>query len=207
MRILITAALLASAAVTPALAQENAPFTGAHVEALAGYDAIGVGDADLDDSADGFLYGINAGYDFQLGGVIAGIEGEVTDSTTKRRGNELLVVGDSARLDTDRDLYVGARLGFAAGPSTMIYAKGGYTNAKLKAEYNDGTGLLATEGVTLDGYRLGAGVEQKFNIFGPSGYVKAEYRYSNYKNLDFGAADIDTDLDRHQLLVGLGVRF
>ena len=123
MRILFTAALLASAAVTPVLAQENAPFTGAHVEALAGYDAIGVGDADLDDSADGFLYGINAGYDFQLGGVIAGIEGEITDSTTKRRGNELLVVGDSARLDTDRDLYVGARLGFAAGPSTMIYAK------------------------------------------------------------------------------------
>jgi outer membrane immunogenic protein len=207
MRILFTAVLLSTAALSPALAQESAPFTGAHVEALAGYDALGVGDADLDDSADGVLYGVNAGYDFQLGGVIAGIEGEVTDSSTKRRGSELIVVGDSARVNADRDLYVGARLGFAAGPSTMIYAKGGYTNAKLKTEYNNGTGILSTEGVTLDGYRVGAGVEQKFNIFGPSGFVKAEYRYSNYKNLDFGAADIDTDLDRHQLLVGLGVRF
>ena len=37
--------------------------------------------------------------------------------------------------------------------------------------------------------------------------MKAEYRYSNYKNLDFGAADIDTDLDRHQALVGVGIRF
>ena len=207
MRTVFSAVLFATAAVTPALAQESAPFTGAHIEALTGYDALGVGDADLDDSADGVLYGASAGYDFQLGGVIAGIEGEVTGATTKRRGNELIVVGDSARLKTDRDLYVGARLGFAAGPSTMFYAKGGYTNAKLKAEYNDGAGVLSTAGVTLDGYRLGAGVEQKFNIFGPSGFVKAEYRYSNYKNLDFGAADIDTDLDRHQVVVGVGIRF
>ena len=207
MRTVFSAVLFATAAVTPALAQESAPFTGAHIEALTGYDALGVGDADLDDSADGVLYGASAGYDFQLGGVIAGIEGEVTGATTKRRGNELIVVGDSARLKTDRDLYVGARLGFAAGPSTMIYAKGGYTNAKLKAEYNDGAGVLSTAGVTLDGYRLGAGVEQKFNIFGPSGFVKAEYRYSNYKNLDFGAENIDTDLDRHQVVVGVGIRF
>ena len=206
MRILFAAAL-ASAVATPSLAQNQAPFTGAHVEALAGYDALGVGDADLNDSADGVFYGVSAGYDFQLGGLIAGIEGEVTDSSTKRRGSDLISVGDSARVDADRDLYVGARIGFAAGPSTMIYAKGGYTNAKLKAEYNNGAGLLSTDGVTLDGYRIGAGIEQKFNIFGPSGFVKAEYRYSNYKNLDFGSANIDTDLDRHQLLVGLGVRF
>ena len=66
------------------------------------------------------MYGVSAGYDFQLGGAVAGIEGEYTDSTTKRRGNELLIVGDSARLDTDRDLYIGARLGFAVGPTTML---------------------------------------------------------------------------------------
>ena len=207
MRTIFTACLIAAAVVSPALAQESAPFTGAHIEALAGYDALGVGNQDLNDASDGVMYGVSAGYDFQLGGAVAGIEGEYTDSTTKRRGNELLIVGDSARLDTDRDLYIGARLGFAVGPTTMLYAKGGYTNAKLKAEYNNGPGVLSTEGGTLDGYRLGAGVEQKFNIFGPSGFVKAEYRYSNYKNLDFGAADIDTDLDRHQALVGVGIRF
>ena len=207
MRYLSLAAALLAAAATPALAQENAPFTGAHIEGVVGYDILKAPDADLDDSADGLLYGANAGYDFQLGGVIAGIEGEVTGATSRQRGTDLLLTGDSARLKTDRDLYVGARLGFAVAPSTMIYVKGGYTNAKIKAEYNDGAGSTFNDGVTLDGYRIGAGIEQKFNLFGPSGFVKAEYRYSNYKNLNFANADIDTDLDRHQIVAGVGVRF
>jgi outer membrane immunogenic protein len=89
----------------------------------------------------------------------------------------------------------------------MIYAKGGYTNAKFNARYADATGTVFTQGRTADGYRLGAGIEQKFNLFGPSGFIKAEYRYSNYKNLDVGANDVNIDVDRHQVVVGLGVRF
>lgn len=207
MRTIFLGALAASAIATPAAAQEAAPFTGAHVEALAGYDALGAGNDELDNSKDGFLYGVNAGYDFQFGGVIAGIEGEFTDSTTKIRANDIDVVGDSVRLNTDRDLYVGGRLGFAVAPSTMIYAKGGYTNARIEARYNDGAGASFRDGTTLDGYRIGAGVEQKFNLFGPSGFVKAEYRYSNYRNLDVGNADVNTDIDRHQVLAGVGIRF
>jgi outer membrane immunogenic protein len=207
MRYLFLAGALLASAATTAFAQESAPFTGPHVEGIVGYDILKAPDADIDNGADGLLYGINAGYDFQLGGAVAGIEGEVTGATSNQRGSDLLLTGDSARLKTDRDLYIGARLGFAVAPSTLLYVKGGYTNAKISARYNDGTNPVINEGVTLDGYRLGAGIEQKFNLFGPSGFVKAEYRYSNYKNLDFGAADIDTDLDRHQILAGIGVRF
>jgi outer membrane immunogenic protein len=207
MRTIILGALLASTLATPAVAQESAPFTGFHVEGLVGYDIVKEGEADLDDNSDGVMYGGNIGYDFQLGGAVAGIEAELTDSSTKARGTDLLLAGDSARIDLDRDIYVGARVGFAIAPSTLLYAKGGYTNARIKARYNDGLGATLTEGVTLDGYRLGAGIEQKFNLFGPSGFIKGEYRYSNYKNLDFNDADVDTDIDRHQMLVGVGVRF
>lgn len=207
MRNIFLAGAAMAAVVTPAFAQESAPFTGPHIEALAGYDALGAGNDDLDNSRDGFLYGVNVGYDFQLGGVIAGIEGEITDSTTSATASDIDVIGDSSRLVTDRDFYVGARLGFAVAPSTMIYAKGGYTNARIKAQYNDGAGLTVNDSSTLDGYRIGAGIEQKFNLFGPSGFVKAEYRYSNYKNLDVGNADVNTDIDRHQVLAGVGVRF
>jgi outer membrane immunogenic protein len=207
MRTLLLAGAAMASVVTPVFAQESAPFTGPHIEALAGYDALGAGNDDLDNSKDGFLYGVNVGYDFQLGGVIAGVEGEFTDSTTKIRANDIDVIGDSVRLNTDRDLYVGARLGFAVAPSTMIYAKGGYTNARIEARYNDGVGASFRDGTTLDGYRVGAGIEQKFNLFGPSGFVKAEYRYSNYRNLDVGNADVNTDIDRHQVLAGVGVRF
>jgi len=208
MRKFLIAALLAGSAATPALAQEAAPFTGPHIEALAGYDLLGAGNDDLDDGTDGFLYGVNAGYDFQLGGVIAGVEGEYTDSTTKARANDILAVNDSAELRSGRDLYVGGRLGFAAGPSTMIYAKGGYTNAKFGFDYRNGT-TAADLDLKADGYRVGAGVEQKFNVFGPSGFVKAEYRYSNYGKLEISNANqsLETDFDRHQALVGVGVRF
>ena len=199
---LLSAALLASAAATPAFAQEAAPFTGPHIEGLVGYDDVSDGKGDL-------MYGIAGGYDFQLGGVIAGIEGEFADSDVKGTASDLITTGDSFRLNTDRDLYVGARVGFTLTPSTLLYAKGGYTNAKFESRFNDGTGTIFNNGVTADGYRLGAGVEQKFNLFGPSGFIKAEYRYSNYKNLDIGQDDFDleTDIDRHQAVVGLGVRF
>lgn len=204
MRYVILGALLATTAASPAMAQdESAPFTGAHVEALAGYDNVGGGS----EGRDGFLYGIGAGYDFQLGGVVLGIEGEVSDSTTSARDFDVAVTGDSARLSADRDLYIGARVGFALAPKTLLYAKGGYTNAQFKTTYDNGAGTTVTSRDTLDGYRLGAGIEQKLNLFGPSGFVKAEYRYSNYRNLNAGPANVDIDLDRHQAMVGIGVRF
>lgn len=201
-KILIGAALCASAAAVPAFAQEEAPFTGPHIEGIVGYDDVSEGDGNV-------MYGIAGGYDVQLGGVIAGIEGEFADSEVKGTANDLITTGDSFRLNTDRDLYVGARLGVAVTPTTMLYAKGGYTNAKFESRFDDGTGSSFNNGVTADGYRVGAGVEQKFNLFGPSGFVKAEYRYSNYQNLDIGEDDFDleTDIDRHQAVVGVGVRF
>ena len=47
-------------------------------------DIDGVEGDDIDQSIDGFLYGIGAGFDFDLGSVVVGVEGEFSDST----GNE-----------------------------------------------------------------------------------------------------------------------
>lgn len=202
MRYLLLAAALGSVAA-PALAQENAPFTGPHIEALLGYDVVGT----PDDNRDGLLYGAAAGYDFQIGGAVLGAEAEFTDSTARARENGIVVAADSASIRAARDLYIGARIGFAVAPSTMIYAKGGYTNARFKSEYNNGAGVITSTANDLDGYRIGAGIEQKLNLFGPSGFVKAEYRYSNYRNLNAGVNNVNIDLDRHQILAGVGVRF
>lgn len=204
MRYLI-ASVAALAAATPALAQNAAPFTGPHVEALLGYDNINVPD-DGAKGKDGLLYGVAAGYDFQVGGFIAGIEGEVADSTTKIRGNDFVTTGDRLRINTDRDLYIGARVGGEVTPGTLLYVKGGYTNLRLETDYDTTAGSTSFHN-TLDGYRIGAGVETKFSLFGPSGFVKAEYRYSNYKNLNDNGSNVDIDLDRHQVVAGIGVRF
>ncbi len=198
------------AAATPALAQsvEQAPFTGPHVEALAGYDKLQTGSSNrVSDSRDGLAYGIGAGYDVQFGGAIVGVEGEVMGSSTKSRNYNFVAPGDGSELRARRDLYIGARVGFAATPTTLIYLKGGYTNAGIQARSFNGTGGYFQQNSTLDGYRVGAGVEQKFNLLGPSGFAKLEYRYSNYSNLNIGQFNADVDLDRHQVVAGVGVRF
>jgi outer membrane immunogenic protein len=96
-----------------------------------------------------------------------------------------------------------------AGPQTLVYAKGGYTNARLDVLASDGS-VDRRENFELNGYRLGAGVEQ---AIGSRAYAKVEYRYSNYNNADFQFRDgsttsqFDIDTDRHQVVAGVGIRF
>lgn len=193
-------AALALGLAAPAFAQDvpvdQAPFTGLRGEALAGYDHIGG-----ENGADGFMYGGALGYDAQVGGVILGVEGEITDANTKARDSGILVTGDQFRLTAGRDLYAGVRLGYAISPMAMIYAKGGYTNAKINARYTTGT-TTVRDSEDAEGFRVGAGLEYQVT---PNAYVKGEYRYSNYSGID--GSNVDLDLDRHQLLAGVGFRF
>jgi outer membrane immunogenic protein len=209
MRTLFSAALIAAATVaSPAFAEEKAPFTGPRVEAIIGYDRVNPGE-DFDAKSEGLIYGGGIGYDFQLGGAVVGIEGEITGSTGKSRQTGLIAANDVYTQKADRDLYVGGRIGFAVAPSTLLYAKGGYTNAGIITTYTPAGGTTGRSRLEADGYRIGVGVEQKFNLLGPSGYVKAEYRYSNYSKLNstVSANTAEIDLDRHQAVVGVGVRF
>jgi outer membrane immunogenic protein len=179
MRILATMALALTAVATPAFAQtEGGQFQGPRAEIVGGWDRV-QGDGD---GKSGFTYGGAIGYDLQRGNVVFGVDGEITGSTVKERDA-------GVTLKAGRDLYAGARLGYVVVPSTLLYVKGGYTNARFTAE---AAGVKASE--TLDGFRLGAGVERSF--FG-NAYGKVEYRYSNYSQ----------DIVRHQVLAGIGYRF
>lgn len=225
MRKYVLAALVAGTFAAPALAQD-APgaFTGFRVEGLLGYDVLKSGErddgADTDDnngdeSVEGALFGLGVGYDFDLGGVVAGIEGEFSESTGKQEQDETLDgINFTSSVKTGRDLYVGGRIGFRAAPSTLVYAKGGYTNTSVEAGFETDDDRFEFDS-NVDGWRLGAGIEQ---LFGPNAYGKIEYRYSNYSNLDFSddfdfdefeSEDFDTDidLDRHQIVAGIGFRF
>ena len=197
MRKIILAALVAGTAATPAFAQDapvNAAGTGPRIEALLGYDMP-------KDSGNGLLYGVGVGYDFTAGGATVGIEGEYTDTDADSCDEDVFVSGDELCAGLGRDLYVGGRVGANFGASSFVYAKAGYTNQRVRAEYDDGgNGNLDTnEGQNLDGIRAGAGVE--FGIptfgFGSSAYLKGEYRYSNYEQ----------GLEKHQAVAGIGFRF
>ena len=208
-----------SAIAAPAMAQSaiDGQFTGPRVELTTGYDNVSAGsdsDSDIandDQSIDGLLYGVGVGYDFNAGGVVLGVEGEYSGSTASVDYNNDGGVNTFGfgRVDTGRDLYVGARAGILADPQTLVYVKGGYTNAKLNLQANDGTTSL-DRSYELDGFRVGAGVERAFT---PNTFGKLEYRYSNYSSADFGTDnsvlvdDFRVDTDRHQVAVSVGYRF
>lgn len=209
-----TAAVIAA----PAAAQEETDaFSGFRIEGLVGYDSVRPGSTedidnadDLDQSIDGLTYGVGVGYDMPMGGVVLGVEGEWMQSKASTEYDTAAFTGFGvANASAGRDLYAGLRVGVPIGTSALVYAKGGYTNTRFD--------ILATDNVTdtktdvdLDGWRAGAGVELALskNLF-----LKGEYRYSNYAKGEAEAPSglesdrFDVDLDRHQVVAGLGVRF
>jgi outer membrane immunogenic protein len=185
------------------MAQDTAPdatFTGPRVEGVVGWDHVKDGSGGGGTSADGVVFGGQIGYDYQSGNVVFGAEGEVTGATTKDTTTNVLAVGDSLRVKAGRDLYAGARVGVVVGGRTLLYAKGGYTNAAINTRYVAGATTVEDKN-NVDGFRVGAGAEVKLT---DKVYAKAEYRYSNYSNLNNGT---DIDLDRHQVVAGVGIRF
>lgn len=176
---LLAAAVAAFAFATPAMAQdagETQIATGPRVELLLGYDYVR---ADLIEP-DGYMAGLGAGYDLAVSrnfSVGADVEASIATTEDDSLGVEL---------EAGRDLYAGGRISLAITDNANVYVKGGYTNARLKA---DGFG-----GENFGGYRLGFGGEVAISgkIF-----LGAEYRYSNY----------ESDITRHQIATKIGTRF
>lgn len=131
------------ALATPALAQD---FSGPRV----GVELGVVGDDFA--STDETTYGVNAGYDFDLGNTVLG--GTVAYN---RQFND-----NGANV---REIAVSARAGIKATPATLVYATGGYSN--IDTDFGD-----------VDGYKVGLGVEHSFGRT----YVGLETRYGNYQH-------------------------
>lgn len=216
---LILASATAASLAVPAAAQDNSPFTGFRVEGVGGFDISQAGsseDNDInendDQSAEGFVYGVGVGYDVAVGGVVLGLEGELTDSTADAEFNEDGDFGNFGlgRVSAGRDIYVGARAGILVTPSTLAYVKGGYTNARFDTLARDGETETSRD-IDTDGFRLGAGVEQSIS---QNAFVKVEYRYSNYSDAEVNfeefsdpVREFSIDVDRHQVMAGVGLRF
>jgi outer membrane immunogenic protein len=201
----------------PAFAQDGG-FSGPWVAGVAGYDINKAGSSqdsaanpNQHKSAKGVVYGGAVGYDVDLGNVVVGGEAELTDSSADSDYDNNFVDYGLGSADAGRDIYVGARVGFKATPKTLIYAKGGYTNARFNYVGTNGT-TETNRHLDTDGWRIGAGVEQKL---GQKTFAKLEYRYSNYKKgeVDFedsavpDSSRFNIDTDRHQVVASVGVRF
>lgn len=188
-KFLMIGAAFAAFAPAAAMAQDAQTWTGAHADVVAGWDQVKQKDAfgpGVDYSKDGVVYGGGLGYDYDTGSLVLGADAELTGATTKDC-NALA----TTCIKAGRDIYAGARVGVAVGDArdTLLYFKGGYTNARTTAE--TGTVKVSQDD---DGYRVGAGVEHKFS---QNMTAKVEYRYSDYGQ----------GLNRNQVVAGVGIRF
>lgn len=194
MRFLIASALLASAAIaSPALAQDTAApagkeFQGVKILAVTGLDHV----TSSIDNQTGLSYGGVIGYDYQSGKAVFGVEGEIDGSTAKDCAD--VSATERVCLKSGRDLYAGVRAGVVVGNKALVYVKGGYDNGRIVAT-DTISGSTSKAGQNSDGWRVGTGVE--FNV-AKNMLVRAEYRYTNYS---------DSDVARHQGLIGVGVKF
>ena len=81
--VIFAATAAACILATPAMAQDDTPFSGPRAEALTGYDKVNTNSNGLG-SPDGVIYGIGLGYDLRAGNAVVGVEAELADSTASR---------------------------------------------------------------------------------------------------------------------------
>ena len=198
--LVVSAAAIAAVFASPAMAQSagGAPG-GLYVGVLAGYEGLDVDSADgsVSASADSAVYGINAGYDVNLGNAFVGVEGELS---TSGGSSEFPDSFSGARdgLEANGQYYVGARAGVALTPGIAAYGKVGYTALDTKAFSSAGS--LDEVKDNASGLRFGGGLQVQL----PGALEgRVEYRRSKYKDIhgDFGDATTD------QVTAGIGLRF
>ena len=147
--------------------------------------ATAVGGLERTDSApgtgavDGFYYGIQLGADWDLGGVSAGVEAELGDSTAAG-----LLPGNRALQGVFASAAV--RLAVPLNDRLQVFVRGGYTYHEIAYT----TGPAFKHG----GYTVGGGAEIDLTR---GLFLRGEYRFSNYGRSVRG----------QQFLGGAGVRF
>jgi outer membrane immunogenic protein len=199
--ILTGAVALGAVVAAPALAQPAGAFQGPYVGIEGGWqqdrqtlDTVGVRQGSS--KADGFAYGGQVGYDTHL-------------SPNFILGGELSVTGKTGRSDLDgfdlrqgRTFNATGRIGYTVAPSTLVYARGGYSNARFTAE-NATSRVSENRG----GYTVGGGLEQALTTHVSA---RVEYGYSHYgrDNLSalFGPGS-ELNYNRHAVTAGLNYRF
>ena len=135
----------------------------------AGPGAITGGTAD----GDGWLLGVQAGYNYQMGNIVLGIEGELSFADVKI--TQPLFAG-SITLKNDFYGLVTGRLGYAFD-RFLVFGKGGVAFTRDKWDGNDGIGGTVTGEFSRVGWTIGVGGEYALwdNIS-----LKAEYNFLSF---------------------------
>lgn len=129
---------------------------------------------------DGMIGGLHAGFNYQMGSIVLGVETDIEASGYK--GGYRLLNGDGTDSETNWQGSLRGRVGVAMDRA-LIYATGGLAYANFTHTYIDGVAPIAAESFkkTDMGWTAGVGLEYAFtrNLT-----ARAEYRYSDYGNFN-----------------------
>lgn len=205
-------ALVAVAALVavPALAE---PFDGPFIGVQGGWQQDRTRLTTIDNGLGGrvndrnsaFTYGAQLGYDKKITPqIVVGGEVSLTDQTGNSDVTDAL--RNAYRLDTGRTVNATARIGYLVRPDTLVYARGGYSNARF-----DLRDTVGSSSQNRDGYTVGAGIEKAITT---SISARLEYDYSDYRNkgfrdvaYDVGAEGVRGQYRRNAVLAGLNYHF
>lgn len=203
LKIFAFAALVLSAA-TPAAAADmvapdiapqseqltNSPYdwSGFYLGLQGGYSWNKVTALGSDQNLDGGSSGAYAGYNFQHGNIVYGIENDFNYNF--KNGNETSLKWDASGR---------ARVGYALD-RTLLFATAGVAAGGGEIDVPS----VGKKDDILIGWTAGGGVEHALtdNIL-----VRGEYRYSDFGSKDFGTAFGDIKADQQKVTFGLGYKF
>jgi outer membrane immunogenic protein len=218
-KVLLTTVGLAALGLAPALAADlpartytKAPvaapiynWTGFYVGAMGGYGKENASDFALS----GGFGGGTAGYNWQTGNVVFGVEadGSWADVSASATGATVVpgfgVVTATASSKTDAMGTVRGRIGYAVN-QVLFYGTGGYAWIDNKITLS-ALGLTASDSKWHSGWTVGAGVEA---FFAPQWSVKGEYLYRSLGGETYFSGALPTGtLNFHTVQVGVNYHF
>ena len=134
-------------APAPAPMMRGSDWTGFYVGGQLGYGKVTISDDPEQSDIDGAVYGVHAGYMFDLGTIVLGAEVDYDLTSVEGRASFL---GD---VEVDDILRLKARVGYDAG-AFLPYITGGVVRANVADDFGDLEG---------DGDFYGLGVAYKFS--------------------------------------------
>ncbi|MDG4877509.1 porin family protein [Mesorhizobium sp. WSM4935] len=211
--LLATALVLASGTAYAADVLQEAPvaasfdWTGAYIGVNAGggfgtfkHTATGT-PTSIDVSSSGFLGGVQAGYNWQSGQVVYGVETDFQGADIK---GDLSFPITLLKTKVDWFGTLRARIGYTPVDRFMIYGTGGLAYGHFKTDI----GVPAVSGSkTKAGWTIGAGAEYAINT---NWTIKSEYLYTDLGKADVITVGPDTLTDKiafHTVRIGLNYKF
>ncbi|OQM74784.1 outer membrane protein [Manganibacter manganicus] len=174
----------------------------------------------LDITSGGFLGGVQAGYNWQSGQMIYGVEADFQGSAVKAEDSlDLNIFGNSVsgELGTKIDWFgtLRARIGYTPVDRFMVYATGGlaygHVESYINAEANGASILDESKSKTKAGWTIGAGAEYAVTS---NWTLKTEYLYTDLgkttlidTNINGANAKLENDVAFHTVRVGLNYKF